>query len=106
MSPASVVSFRTRFAIVCAFVFALAIGLVPVLSSAQNSGHHHDHSSMSMPMEDHPDPAIEAKLRADRKESEFNHHLAGIFVVLAGLFILTGEKLKNRWPAIKYAWPL
>jgi len=61
---------------------------------------------MSMPMDDATDPVAQAKLLADKKESEFNHHLAGIFVVLAGLFILTGEKLKNRWPAIKYAWPL
>ncbi len=61
---------------------------------------------MSMPMDDTNDPIRQAKLLADKKESEFNHHLAGIFVVLAGLFILTGEPLKNRWPTIKYAWPL
>ncbi|HJZ66493.1 MAG TPA: hypothetical protein VKD70_19360 [Candidatus Acidoferrum sp.] len=106
MSPASVFSSRIRFAILSAFVFSFVIGLMPFLSSAQNSSHHHDHSSMSMPMDDHPDPAMQAKLLADKKESEFNHHLAGILVVLAGLFILSGEKLKNRWPAVKYAWPL
>src|SRR4029077_4951984 len=79
---------------------------VPAFSFAQGSPHHHDHSSMSMPIDDGTDPAAQAKLLADKKESEFNHHLAGIFVVLAGLFILTGERLKNRWPSIKYAWPL
>ena len=78
---------------------------VPAISYAQGSPHHHDHASMSMPMNDATDPAAQAKLLADKKESEFNHHLAGVFVVLAGLFILTGERLKNRWPAIKYAWP-
>src|SRR5215475_5499755 len=106
MSPASVFSSRIRFAILSAFVFSFVIGLMPFLSSAQNSEHHHDHAGMDMPMDDHPDPAMQVKLLADKKESEFNHHLAGIFVVLAGLFILSGEKLKNRWPAIKYAWPL
>lgn len=59
-----------------------------------------------MPMDDTADPAAQAKLLRDKKESEFNHHLAGIFVILAGLFILTGDRLKTRWPAIKYAWPL
>jgi len=67
---------------------------------------HHHHDGMSMPMSDAPDPAAQAKLLADKRESEFNHHLAGIFVILAGLFIITGERLKNRWPAIRYAWPL
>jgi len=61
---------------------------------------------MSMPMDEAPDPAAQAKLLADKKESEFNHHLAGVCVLLAGLFILTGERLKNRRPYIKYAWPL
>ena len=57
-------------------------------------------------MDDNPDPARQAKLLADKKESEFNHHLAGILVALAGLLILTGEKFKNRWTWIKYAWPV
>ncbi len=29
-------------------------------------------------------PAMEAKLLADKKESEFNHYLAGFLVALAG----------------------
>jgi copper resistance protein D len=66
---------------------------------------HHD--GMSMPMDEHPlDPAARAKLLQDKKESEFNHHLAGLFVFLAGVFILFEEPLKNRWPAVRYAWPL
>src|SRR5262249_34959372 len=65
-----------------------------------------DHDGMSMPMDKPLDPAAQAKLLADKKESEFNHHLAGFFVVLAGLFILTSDHLNTRWPAIKYAWPL
>jgi hypothetical protein len=73
---------------------------------------HHDHSEhdgMSMPM-DHPgDPAanakLQAKLLADKRESEFNHHLAGFFVLIAGAFMLLQSNLVARWPAIKYVWP-
>jgi copper resistance protein D len=48
----------------------------------------------------------EARLLADRRESEFNHHLAGLLIVLAGIFILTQEFLAVRWPLARYAWPL
>jgi putative copper resistance protein D len=46
------------------------------------------------------------KLLADKRESEFNHHLAGFFVILAGLFILVEPRLRARWPGIRYAWPI
>ena len=46
-----------------------------------------------------------AKIAADKKESEFNHHLAGFFVVAAGLFVLAQPKLTRRWPAARYIWP-
>jgi putative copper resistance protein D len=46
------------------------------------------------------------KLAADKRESEFNHHLAGFFVVLAGIFILAEGRLSKRWPSVRYAWPL
>src|ERR1051325_5757857 len=95
-----------RISVLFFLSLAVVLGFSPAISFAQNSAHHHDHSSMSMPMDEATDPAAQAKFLADKKESEFNHHLAGIFVVLAGLFILTGERLKNRWPSIKYAWPL
>ena len=48
---------------------------------------HHEHEHMSMPMDQEMNPSMQAKLLADKKESEFNHHLAGFFVVLAGVFI-------------------
>jgi hypothetical protein len=60
---------------------------------------------MSMPMAQEMSPAMQAKLLADKKESEFNHHLAGFFVVLAGVFILFQGVLVKRWPGVKYAWP-
>jgi hypothetical protein len=69
--------------------------------------HDHDMDHMSMPMDEKPlDAATQAKLLQDKHESEFNHRLAGFFVFLAGLFILFEERLKNRWPAVRYAWPL
>src|ERR1700730_6892747 len=46
------------------------------------------------------------KLAADKRESEFNHHLAGFFVVLAGIFILAEARLGARWPSVRYAWPV
>ena len=65
---------------------------------------HHDHQHMSMPMAQES-PSTLAKRLADKKESEFNHHLAGFFVVLAGAFILLQSVFVKRWPAAIYAWP-
>jgi copper resistance protein D len=62
-----------------------------------------------MPMDDmdhhHAGPTPE-ELLAWKKESEFNHHLAGFLVVLAGIFILAEPVLRQRWSAVKYAWPM
>jgi copper resistance protein D len=63
---------------------------------------HHHHESMSNEPASTENPL---KLLADKKESEFNHHLAGFFVVLGGLFILAEAALTNRWPAARYVWP-
>jgi putative copper resistance protein D len=49
-------------------------------------------------------PAVLAKQASDKKESEFNHHLAGLLVALAGVFLLTQDKLARRWPAARYVW--
>lgn len=46
-----------------------------------------------------------AKRLADKQESEFNHHLAGLFVILAGIFILSESYVARRWPLARYAWP-
>jgi len=79
----------------------------PAIAQAQDhSAMHHDHDGMSMQMDETPDPAAQAKLLRDKQESEFNHHLAGFFVVLAGIFILFESRLGNRWPSVRYAWPL
>ena len=50
-------------------------------------------------------PESQAKLLADKKESEFNHHLAGFFVALGAVFILFQERLTKRWRGVKYVWP-
>src|SRR5277367_4830332 len=42
------------------------------------------------------DAAQQLKLLADKKESEFNHHLAGFFVILAGVFIFVEHTLSQR----------
>lgn len=52
------------------------------------------------------DPAREAKRLADKKESEFNHRFAGIFVIVAGIFILSEGYLAKRWPLARYVWPM
>ena len=41
------------------------------------------------------DPAVVAKRLADKRESEFNHHLAGLLVALAGLFVLGRTSLRR-----------
>jgi copper resistance protein D len=51
------------------------------------------------------DDATAVKRLADKRESEFNHHMAGLFVVLAGIFVLGEERLANRWSFLHYAWP-
>jgi hypothetical protein len=51
-----------------------------------------------------PTPEELAKQLADKRESEFNHHLAGAMLILAALFFLAEDRLARRWPAANYAW--
>ena len=67
-------------------------------------GHHH-HTGMQMAHDETMTPARQSKLLADTKESEFNHHLAGLLVLVAGAFILFQRSLMKRWPLVKYVWP-
>src|SRR5882724_8475408 len=94
-------------------ILALAFPLLILLPSgfcstahAQDHTAQDMHAAMSMPMEEEMDSAMAAKLLADKRESEFNHHLAGFFVVLAGLFILAEADIRNRWALVRYAWPM
>jgi hypothetical protein len=47
-----------------------------------------------------------AQQLADERESEFNHHLAGLLVFLAGIFALVQEPLAEHWPPVRYVWPI
>ena len=95
--------------LILALAFSLLILLLAGLSStirAQDRPANDVHAGMSMPMEEGMDSTGDAKQLADKRESEFNHHLAGFFVVLAGLFILAEADIRNRWPSVRYAWPM
>jgi copper resistance protein D len=91
--------------------FTLFIVLILFLAMNQPTAHSqehpmdHEHGGMSMVTDEPMSAAAQLKLLADKKESEFNHHLAGFFVLLAGIFILFEERLKNRWPGVRFAWP-
>ena len=60
---------------------------------------------MNGPMDEAAHAKMEAKTLADKKESEFNHHLAGFFVAVAGVFVLFEPQLAKRWALVKYVWP-
>jgi hypothetical protein len=67
----------------------------------------HDMPGMSLNTPAAPeDPTKAAKRLADKQESEFNHHLTGIFVLFAGIFIFAGTNVAQRWPFVRYAWPM
>ena len=97
------------------FLSAVVISLLPLLflcraSAQEQTPHDHSgHEGMSMPMDGPTDPVaqaeLQAKILADKRESEFNHHLAGLFVVIAGIFVLFQAELSGRWQAAKYVWP-
>lgn len=99
-----------RLAAAGALLTALLGLSVPVIAGQDTSGHGgHDgmHMEMSMatPNQAQIDPAKQARLLKDKSESEFNHHLAGILVILAGLFLLGDDALRQRWSLARFAWP-
>lgn len=49
-------------------------------------------------------PEDQAKLEADKRFSEFNHHFAGIFVLLVGLLALLEPHIISRVPTARYLW--
>ncbi len=68
---------------------------------------HAGHEAMSMAIDEQTqmDASHQSKLLADKKESEFNHHLAGFLIILAGLFILLKASWPQRWSFLRFAWP-
>ena len=87
----------------------LPIVLVTFLTAIQVRAQEHSDQQgrevMSMPMDKQHDSALKAKLLADKRESEFNHRLAGVFVIVAGIFMLFHENLEKRFNWTKYVWP-
>lgn len=84
---------------------------IPAQPEMTGMGDMHDMADMpDMPGMQHgaavPAPTAEelAKQLADKRESEFNHHLAGAILILAALFFLAEDRLARRWPAANYAW--
>lgn len=73
---------------------------------ADSAVHDHQHMSMQMDGAGQMNEHDHAKMLADKKESEFNHHLAGILVILAGVFLLAESSLLSRWSFLRYLWPL
>ena len=95
---------------VSAAVFAVLLVSSAPKTLAEDQPMHADaagHEGMSMSMDEpaQMDASQQSKLLADKKESEFNHHLAGFFVILAGVFILAQGTLLQRWSFLRFAWP-
>ena len=87
------------------FPVSLLFLFTPLVRPQQHDMHNMPEMSMKVPSGPE-DPAQSAKRLADKLESEFNHHLAGIFVILAGMFILAESNLAKRWAFVRYAWPV
>jgi copper resistance protein D len=94
-----------------AFFFLLILFLTPPAWSQQQQmpdmknmpGMTHGAQNSAVATED---PAIVAERLASTRESEFNHHLAGFLVILAGIFLLVQDPLAKRWPSARYVWPI
>jgi len=90
-------------------LFMVSISLLFLLTPlARPQQHDMDNMpGMKMDVPSSPeDPAKAARRLADKQESEFNHHLAGLFVIVAGIFILAERPLAKRWSAVRYVWPM
>jgi copper resistance protein D len=98
-------TYSRRF-VAATFLAALLVSS-PQPARAQDHSMHAGHEGMSMVMDEPAamDAARQAELSADKKESEFNHHLAGFFLILAALFILAQNTVLPRWSFLRYAWP-
>jgi copper resistance protein D len=70
-------------------------------SWAQEHHAHHQHPGMS-PSSNDPTPQ---ELLSWKRESEGNHHLVGLAVLLSGLFILAQALITKRLAAVRYVWP-
>lgn len=93
---------------VLASLIPLNVASVAAKATSKNPPHTgHEGMEMSMPMADvsPSDPERQATALKNKQESEFNHHLAGLLIILAGLFLLGDSALRERWPLTRFAWP-
>ncbi len=94
---------QIKFASLITIAVALFLMWNPTVRAQQDNMQ--DMPGMDMQQSSTPEsPAMQAKHARDKKESEFNHHLAGLLVALAGVFLLAEDKLAKRWPAARYVW--
>jgi putative copper resistance protein D len=101
----AVLGSRRLFATSCLVLLFVVVSAPPSLPAQSPEEHqHHDHAAISM--NEPLTPAQQAKLLADKRESEFNHHLAGFFLVLAGVLIFAESIFRGRMTIAKYAWPV
>jgi putative copper resistance protein D len=87
-------------------LIVLSLSPAPALGRSMHADHA-GHEAMSMAMDEQTlmDASQQAKLLADKRESEFNHHLAGFFLILAAVFILAEGWLAKRPSFLRFAWP-
>ena len=70
---------------------------------------HGMHAGMSMPGGPTASPidaVTQRELLAYKRESEFNHHLAGLLVLIAGLLILADGSIRQHWALARHVWPI
>jgi hypothetical protein len=80
-------------------VTVLVLSVPPPSWSQQHL--HNEHAGMSMS----PDGPTEGMLLSWKRESEGNHHLIGLFLILSGLSILVQGVFGKKFPVAAYAWP-
>jgi len=102
-----------RFAfreLIFVFVCFMSLHMLPANAKQQDSAimgdmPGMDHGAMTMDSGQESPEALAQRL-GGKHESEFNHHLAGLLVFCAGLFVLLEQPLANYWPRARYVWPI
>jgi hypothetical protein len=95
---------RANSVIATALLLAFFVFVVAPLARSQQQAMD-NMLAMNMPVFS-DDVAQAVKRIADKQESEFNHHLAGVLVMFAGIFILAQSRIEKRCPIVRYAWPM
>ena len=90
--------------------FSLSLFMLPVRAQQHDMSHMEhmrgaQHGDIGMVIDHESSEALVQEL-ADEHHSEYNHHLAGLLVFLAGIFVLLQEPLADHWPQVRYIWPM